>query len=88
MLHGFGNVTHGADGNKILYYASRRNLRRCRCYTSRLISEVQRLQDKVGPWSEPCMMVGYTHDSKTLCRLRNPKLQKVKAQSEVVFNEE
>jgi hypothetical protein len=34
------------------------------------------------------MMVGYTHDSKTLWRIWDPKSQKVKAQSEVVFDEE
>jgi hypothetical protein len=34
------------------------------------------------------MMVGYTHDSKTLWRIWDPEFQKVKAQSEVVFNEE
>ena len=33
-------------------------------------------------------MVGYTHDSKTLWRIRDPKFQKVKAQSQVVFDEE
>ena len=34
------------------------------------------------------MMVSYTHNSKTLCRLWNPEFQRVKAQSEVVFDEE
>ena len=33
-------------------------------------------------------MVGYTHDSKTLWRIWDPEFQKVKAQSEVVFDEE
>jgi len=33
-------------------------------------------------------MVGYTHDSKTLWRIWDPDFQKVKAQSEVVFDEE
>jgi len=37
--------------------------------------------------SKPCMMVGYTHNSKTLWRIWDPELQKVKAQSEVVFDE-
>jgi hypothetical protein len=34
------------------------------------------------------MMVGYTHDSNTLWRIWDPEFQKVKAQSEVVFDEE
>jgi len=34
------------------------------------------------------MMVGYTHDSKTLWRLWVAEFQRVKAQSEVVFDEE
>jgi hypothetical protein len=34
------------------------------------------------------MMVGYTHDSKTLWMICDPEFQKVKAQSEVVFDEE
>jgi len=33
-------------------------------------------------------MVGYTHDWKTLWRLWDPEFQRVKAQSEVVFDEE
>jgi len=34
------------------------------------------------------MMVGYTHDSKTLWRIWDPEFQKVKAQSDVIINEE
>jgi hypothetical protein len=34
------------------------------------------------------MMVGYIDDSKTLSRIWDPEFQKVKAQSEVVFDEE
>jgi hypothetical protein len=34
------------------------------------------------------MMVGYTHDSKKLWRIWDPEFQRVKAQSEVVFDEE
>ena len=41
MLHEFGKPTHDADGNKISYQASLYNLRRFRCYASRLIPEVQ-----------------------------------------------
>jgi len=88
MLHGFGKPTHDADGNEISYKASLHNLRRFGCYASRLIPEVQRRQGKFGPRSKPCMMVGYTHDSKTLWRIWHPEFQKVKAQSEVVFDEE
>jgi len=86
MLHGFGTPTHDANGNKISYKASLHNLRRFRCYASRLIPEVQR-QGKFGLKSTPCMMVGYTHDSKTLWRIWDPEFQMVKAQSEVIFNE-
>jgi len=86
MLHGFGKPTHNAD-RKISYQASHHNLRRFGCYTSRLIPEVQR-RGKFGPRSQPCMMVSYTHDSKTLWWLWDPEFQRVKAQSEVVFDEE
>jgi len=88
MLHGFGKPTHDADGNEISYQASRQNLRRFRCYACRLIPEVQRRQGKFGARSKPCMMVGYTHDSKTLWRIWDPEFQKVNVQSEVVFDEE
>jgi hypothetical protein len=88
MRHGFGKPTHDAEGNKISYQASLHNLRRFRCYASRLFPEVQRCQGKFGPRSKPCMMVGYTHYSKTLWRIWDPEFQKVKAQSEVIFDEE
>jgi len=88
MLHGFGKPTPDADGNQISYQASLHTLHRFGCYASRLIPEVQRRQVKFGPRSKPCMMVGYTHDSKTLWRIWDPDFQKVKARSEVVFDEE
>jgi len=88
MLHGFGKPTHDADGNEISYEASLHNLRRFGCYASRLIPEVQRRQGKFGPRSKRCMMVGYTQDSKTLWRIWDPEFQKVKAQSEVIFDEQ
>jgi len=88
MLDGFGKPTHDADSNKILYQASLHNLRRFGCYTSRFNSEVQCHQGKLGPRSKPCMMVGYTHDSKTLWRIWDPESQRVNAQSQVVFDEE
>jgi len=87
MLHGFAKPTHDADGNEISYQASLHNLRLFGCYTSRLIPQVQRRQGKFGPRSKPCMMVGYTHDSKMLWRIWDPEFQKVKAQSGVVFDE-
>jgi len=34
------------------------------------------------------MMVGYAHDSKKLWRIWDPEFQRVKAQSEVVFDKE
>jgi len=87
MLHGFGKPTHDADGNEISYQASLRNLCLFGCYASRLIRETQR-RGKFGLRSTPCMMVGYTHDSKMLWRIWNPEYQRVKAQSEVVFDDE
>jgi hypothetical protein len=78
MLHGFGKPTHDADGNEISYGAPVYNLRRFGCYVSRLIPEVQRRQGKFGLRSKPCMMVGYTHDSKSLWRIWDPEFQRVK----------
>jgi hypothetical protein len=88
MLHGFAKLTHDAAGNKISYQSSLHNLRRFGCYASRLIPRIQRCQGEFDPRSKPFMMVGYTHDSKTLWRIWDPKFQMVKAQSEVVFDEE
>jgi hypothetical protein len=34
------------------------------------------------------MMVGYPNNSKMLCRIWDPEFQRVKAQSEVVFDQE
>jgi len=88
MLHGFGKPTHDADGNEISYQAPLHNLRRFRCDASRLIPKVQRRRGKFGPRSKPCMMVGYTQNSKTLWRISDREFQNAKAQSEVVFDEE
>jgi len=87
MLHGFRKSTHDAAGNEISYQAPLHNLRQFGCYVSRLIPEVQRRQGKFGPRSKPCMMVGYTHDSKSLWRIWDPEFQRVKTQLEVVFDE-
>jgi len=68
-LHGSGKLTDDADSNEISYQSALPSPRRFGCYASRLIPEVQRRQGKFGPRSKPCMMVGYTHDSKTLWRI-------------------
>jgi len=88
MLRSFGKLTHDADGNEILYQAALHNLRQFRCYASRLIPEGRHRQGKLGPRSNPCMMVGYTQDSTTLWRIWDSEFQMVKTQSEVVFDEE
>jgi hypothetical protein len=88
MLHGFGTPTPDADSNEISYQASLHNLCRVRCDASRLIPEVQRCQGMFRPRSKPCIMVGYTYDSKTLWSIWDSELQKVKAQSDVLFDEE
>jgi len=87
MLHGFGKPTHDADSKNISYQAPLHNLHRFGCYASRLIPEAQH-RDKFSPRSKPCMMVGYVHDSEMLWMLWDPEFQRVKAQSEVVFDEE
>jgi len=87
MLHGFGQPTNNAKGNKISYQASLHNLRGFRCYASSLIPEVQR-RGKFSPKSKPCMMVGYTQNTKSFWRLWDPEFQWVKAQSKVIFDDE
>jgi len=64
------------------------NLPRFGCYVSRLILEVQPHVGKFSPSSKPGMMVGYTHNSKSLWRIWDPEFQRVKTQSEVIFDEE
>jgi hypothetical protein len=81
MLYGFGTLTYNADGNEISYQDSLHNLCRFGCYASRPIPEVQRRQGKFSPRYNPCMVVDYTHDSKTLTMIWDPEFQKVKAQS-------
>jgi len=88
MLHGFGKPMHNADSKEILYQASLHNLHQFGCYPSRHTPEIQCCQGKFGPMLKASMMVDYTHDSKMLWRLWDPKFQKVKAQSEVVFDEQ
>jgi hypothetical protein len=87
MLHAFGNPTHDEAGNKISYKARLHRLRRFGCCVSKHIPEVQR-RSKFGPRSKPCMMVGYTHDSTTLWRIWDTSFQVVRAQSEVISDEE
>jgi len=88
MLHEFGIPTQDADGNEISYQASLYNLHRFECYASRLIPKVLPRQGEFGPRPMHCMMVGYTHDPKTLWRIWDPEFHKVKAQSEVLFDKE
>ena len=87
-MDGFGKLMQDADSNDKSYEGSLHNLRRFRWYGSRLIPEVQRGQGKFGPRSKPCMIIGYPHHSKTLWRIWDPHFNKVKAQSEVVCDEE
>jgi hypothetical protein len=87
MLHGSGNSTHNADGKEISYQASVHNLLQLACYGSRLIREVQR-RGQFSLRTKPCMIVGYTHDSKILWRIWDLEFKQVKAQSEAVFDEE
>jgi len=42
------------------------NLGRLGCYTSRLIPEKQRTDQKLGAPSGACMVIGYVNDSTTL----------------------
>jgi len=88
MLHGFGKLTHNADGNESSYQVSLHNIRLFGSYTSGLIPKAERHQGMFGTRSKPCMMVGYTHDAKMMWRIWDSEFQKVKAQSEVVFDEE
>jgi len=87
MLHAFGKPAHDKAGNKISYKAPIHHLRQFCCYVSKLIPEAQR-RSKFCPRSKPCMMVGYTHDSPTLWRIWDPNFQVVRAQSEVIFDQE
>ena len=86
MLHGFGKPMHDPDSNKISYQATLHNLRWFGCHASRLISEVQH-RGKFGLRSKPWIMVGYTHEPKTLWRLWDPEFQRVKTQWEVVHQQ-
>ena len=83
MLHAFAKPA----GNKISYKAPTHHLQRFGCYVRKIIPEAQR-RSKFGPRSKPCMMVGYTHNSTTLWRIWDPNFQVVRAQSEVIFDEE
>jgi len=76
MLHAFGKTTHDDAADKISYKAPIHPLQRFGCYVSKLIPEAQH-QTKFGPQSKPCMMVGYTLDSKTFGRIWNPNSQAV-----------
>jgi hypothetical protein len=73
MLYGFGKPPHDPDRYEISYRASYHNLRRFGSYASRLIPEVERRHGQFGPRSKPGIMVRYTHNSKTLWRIRDPE---------------
>ena len=87
MLHAFSKTTHDDAGDKISFKAPIHHLRQFGCYVSKLIPEAQR-RIEFGPRSKPCLMVGYTHHSMTLWRIWDLNFQVVRAQSEVVFDEE
>jgi len=93
MLHSYGKPEFDKPLDdptckRINYSAPLRHLCRFGCYTSRLIPEKQRTDQKLGAWSMACMMVGYVHDSTTLWRIWDPEHNTVKAQSDVIFDEE
>ena len=93
MLHSYGK--HEFDKplddptiKNINYKAPLHHLRRFGCYASKLIPEKQRTDQKLGARCKACMMVGYVHDSTTLWRIWDPEHNTVKAQSDVIFDEE
>jgi len=71
MLQAFGKPTHDNDGNEISYKAPLYHLRRISSCASRLIPTPPR-HGKFSTRSKPCMMVGYVHNSTTLCRIWDP----------------
>jgi len=87
MLYASRKHAHDDAGNKISYTAPINHAQRFGCYVNKRIPEAQRWSI-FGPWSKPCMMVGYTHDSTTLWKIWDPNFQVVGAQSEVIFDEE
>jgi hypothetical protein len=88
MLHSYAKPEFDSEGKKISYKAPLHHLRRFGCYVSRLIPEKQRTDKKLGARSKACMMVGYVHDSTTLWRIWDPEHNTVKAQSDVIFDED
>jgi carboxylesterase type B len=64
------------------------HLRRFGCYGSQLIPKKQRTDNKNGARSKAGMMVGYVHNSTTLWRIWDPEHSMVKAQSDVIFDED
>jgi len=94
MLHSYGKPEYDKPlpddptRMKISYRAPLHHLRRFGCYVSRLIPEKQRTDKKLGARSKACMMVGYVHDSTTLWRIWDPEHNTVKAQSDVIFDED
>jgi len=93
MLHSYGTPEfdkplQDSPCKRINYKAPLHHLHRFGYYASRLICAKQRPDQKLGAQSKALMMVGYVHDSVTLWRIRDPEHRTVKAQSEVIFDEE
>jgi len=88
MLHTYAKLKFDSEGKKISYKAPLHHLHRLGCYVSRLVSEKQRTDKKLGARSRACMMVSYVHDSTTLWRIWNLEHTTVKAQSDVIFDED
>jgi len=93
MLHSYGKPEYDKPPDnptrmKISYKAPLHHLCRFGCYISRLIPEKQRTDKKLGARSKACMMVGYVHNSTTLWRIWDPEHNTVKAQSDVIFDED
>ena len=93
MLHSYGKHEYDKPPDnptrmKISYKAPLHYLRRFGCYVSRLIPEKQRTEKKLWARSNACMKVGYVHDSTTLWRIWDPEHNTVKAQSDVIFDED
>jgi len=93
MLHLYGRPEYNKPPDdptqiKISYRAPLHYLHQSRCYVSRLIPEKQRTDKKLGARSKACMMVGYVHDSPALWRNWDPEHNTVKAQSDVIFEQD
>jgi len=84
----YGKPEKDENGKPIDFKASLHHLRRFGCYVYKRIPKEQRIDSKIGTRSKLAMMVGYVHDSTTLCRVYNFHHQKVVQWSDAVFDEE